>query len=535
MFLTLATLWFIRTSKHILFWLYLWQLKEYHFGRFLAHFKTKKGQKLIFNPLQLFKVFLAVVFLLDSIVFVWLLFLIYLIESFLFLKNIKQSKKPKLTKKTSLLFLSSFLAVILFPIILSTFSQEIISLSLYLLFFDILTPFIITIIVFLFQPFSVLARNITINKAKQKVAHLKSIYGGPIVIGITGSYGKTTTKEFLSTILSHKFKVLKTKEHQNSEIGISKCILDNLNKNYEIFIVEMGSYNKGGIKLLSNIVKPKIGIVTGVNEQHLALFGSLDNLLSAEGGRELAEALPKDGLLVLNGDNKYCIDLYKKTNINKKIYNLRKGAMNSDIWADEITVKKDSLSFIALTKEKEMASFDINVFGQQNIQNILAAILVAKELGMSLEEIVEATKNIKREQSGILLKDGKHGINVIDSSYSSNPDGVIADLEYLNIFPRKKVIVMPCLIELGTKSTEIHQKIGRKIGATCDLAIITTKEMFNEIRKGAVKSGMKEKNIVFCENPEEISTRISIFCTKGDAVLLEGRVPESINKFLTNK
>jgi len=266
----------------------------------------------------------------------------------------------------------------------------------------------------------------------------------------------------------------------------------------------------------------------------------LENLLSAEGGGELADALsrynrgsstqsgPKDGLLVLNGDNKYCLDLYKKTNLNKKIYNLKKGAVNSDIWADEITTKKDSVSFIALTKEKDMASFDINVFGQQNIQNILAAILVAKELGMSFEEIVKATKNIKREQSGILLKDGKHGISIIDSSYSSNPDGVIADLEYLNIFSRKKVIVMPCLIELGSKSAEIHQKIGRKIGSTCDLAIITTKEMFKEIKTGAIKSGMKEKNIVFCENPEEISTRISIFCTKGDAVLLEGRVPEKL-------
>jgi UDP-N-acetylmuramoyl-tripeptide--D-alanyl-D-alanine ligase len=528
MFVTLATLWFIRTSKQVLFWLYLWQLKEYHFGRFLAHFKTKKGQRLLSNPLQSFKIFLAIAFLLDSIVFVWLLFLIYFIETFLFLKKIKQAKKPKMTKKTILLLLFSFLTVILFPIILSQFSQEIISLSLYLLLFDILTPFIITIIVFLFQPFSVLMRNITVNKARQKVAHLKSIYGGPIVIGITGSYGKTSTKEFLSAILSYKFKVLKTREHQNSEIGISKCILNNLNKNYEIFIVEMGSYNKGGIKLLSDIVKPRIGIVTGVNEQHLALFGSLDNLLSGEGGKELADALPKDGLLILNGDNKYCLDLYKKTGINKKIYNLKKGSINSDIWADEITIKKDSVLFIALTKEKEIASFDINVFGQQNIQNILAAILVAKELGMSFEEIVKATKNIKREQSGILLKDGKHGISIIDSSYSSNPDGVIADLEYLSIFPKKKVIVMPCLIELGSKSAEIHQKIGRKIGSTCDLAIITTKEMFKEIKTGAIKSGMKEKNIVFCENSEEISTRISIFCTKGDAVLLEGRVPEKL-------
>jgi len=534
MFLILSTLWFIRTSKYILFWFYLWQLKEYHFGRFLAHFKTEKGKRLIFNPLQSFKILLALLFLLNSVIFVWILIALYFIEAFLFFRALvnKKIKKPKATKKILFLLSISFLAIFFFPMKLFVFSQEIVWFSLYLLLFDILTPLIVTAIVFIFQPLSVIVRNNIIRKAENKLKNIKSIYGGPIVIGITGSYGKTSTKEFLSAILSYKFKVLKTEKHQNSEIGISKCILDNLNKDHKIFVVEMGSYKKGGIKLLSDIVQPKIGIVTGVNEQHLALFGSLDNLLSAEGGRELANALPKDGILILNGDNKYCLDLYKKTDINKKVYTLEKNEIDSDVWSDEITVKKDSLSFIVLNKEREMASFNINLFGKQNIQNILAAILVAKQLGMSFDEITKAMRNIKQEYSGILLKSGKHGIDIIDSSYSSNPDGVIADLEYLSIFPKKKVIIMPCLIELGTKSAEIHEKIGKKIGKVCDLAIITTKESFREIKKGAVESGMKEKNIVFCDNPQEILTRISIFCARGDAVLLEGRVPENLNNLL---
>ncbi len=537
LFYVIAFFWFIRTSKYVFFWLYLWQLKEYHIGRFLDHFKTQKGQKLILNPLQNFKLLLAVLFILDNVVFVWALFLVYFIESFLFFKAVFNKKilKPKPTKKTVILILFSFLIVVLFPITLYVFGQNIIQFSLYLLAFDMLIPFIVTAVVFLFQPLVILLRNNIIRKAKNKIRNLKLITGGPIVVGITGSYGKTSTKEFLSTILSYRFKVLKTKEHQNSEIGISECILNNLNKDHEVFVVEMGSYNKGGIKLLSDIVKPKIGIVTGVNEQHLALFGSLDNLLSAEGGRELADALPKDGLLVLNGDNKYCLDLYKKVillqaqdRLNVKIYTLLKDKINSDIWPDEITIKKDSVSFVVLTKEKEMASFDVDVFGKQNIQNILADILVARHLGMSFDEIIKASRNIKIEQSGILLKEGKHGVSIIDSSYSSNPNGVVADLEYLSIFLKKKVIIMPCLIELGEKSAVIHEKMGKEIGKICDLAIITTKEMFKEIKKGAVEAGMKEKNIVFCEKPEEILTRISIFCTSGDAVLLEGRVPEKL-------
>ncbi|MBI2049836.1 MAG: UDP-N-acetylmuramoyl-tripeptide--D-alanyl-D-alanine ligase [Candidatus Staskawiczbacteria bacterium] len=533
MFLFLSTLWYIRTLKHVLFWLYLWQLKEYHAGRFLAHFETKKGQKLILNPLQNSKVLLAVLFLLNNTFFVWILSFIYFVESFLFFKAVfdRKVKSPKLTKKTFFLIIFSSLTFILFPIILYIFQLDIIRFTLYLLFFDILVPFIVTMVVFSFQPFVILIRNNIIRKAKNKIKNLK-LAGNLTVVGITGSYGKTSTKEFLSEILSYRFKVLETKEHQNSEVGISKCILDHLDEDHEIFVVEMGAYNKDGIKLLSDIVKPDIGIVPGVNEQHLALFGSLDNLLSAEGGRELANSLSENGLLILNGDNKYCLDLYKRTGVKKKIYTISKEKVDSDIWVNEVLIKKDSVSFVALTKEKEVVPFNINVLGRQSVQNMLASILAARHLGMSFNEIIRASKNIKQEQCGISLKNGKHGVNIIDSSYSSNPDGVMADLEYLSIFLKKKVIIMPCLIELGEKSTKVHEKIGSRIGKICDLAIITTEEKFSSIKKGAIEAGMDEKNIVFSEKPEEIATRISVFCTKGDTVLLEGRVPEKLIKLL---
>jgi len=224
---------------------------------------------------------------------------------------------------------------------------------------------------------------------------------------------------------------LSTKEHQNSEMGIANCILENLTPEHQIFVVEMGSYKKGGIKLLCDIVKPQIGLVVGVNEQHLSLFGSLQNLLSAEGGGELAEALPKDGLLILNGDNKFCLDLYKKTNKNKKTYSLHRGKINSDIWAEDETVTKKYISFMAINKNREANYFKVDVLGKQNIQNLLAAILAAKELGMDMGDISDACQDIKQEQAGIVLKQGKHNIDIIDSSYSANPDGVLADLDYL--------------------------------------------------------------------------------------------------------
>ena len=479
----LAFLWLVRTVKAVLFWIYLWQLKEYHIGRFVDHFRTNKGKKIFFNGLFVAKIILFLLMgvwrQLFPLVFL-ILFLLYVAEFLMALYGAlhKNIKKPIFTFKTALLTVISLASVAGY--LFSGFNiQDVFSFTAYILALDILLPLIVSGVVLLFQPFFVLARNGILKRAREKMGQLKHIK----VVGITGSYGKTSTKEFLTTILSHKYQVLSTKEHQNSEMGIAKCILEDVSLKHEIFVVEMGAYKKGGIDLLCSLAKPQIGIVTGVNQQHLSLFGSMENLLSAEGGDELAQNLPLDGLLILNGDNKWCADLYKKTTLRKRIYTAKKDVMNADIWTEDITVRKDSVSFIALSRDKQMAHFTVNMLGSHNVQNMLAAVLAAKELGMSLEEIALAAKSIKQQQAGITLKSGINGINIIDSSYSSNPDGVMADLEYLKIFSGKRIIIMPCLIELGKASREVHLRIGEKIAEVCDLAIITTKDKFKEIKE----------------------------------------------------
>lgn len=534
MFVLLNILWLIRTSKYVLFWLYLWQLKEYHFGRFLDHFGTEKGKKLVFSPVLLVKIVLVALFIFAQSQFsLWfsILFIIYILEAALFFKNIwqKSFKKPEKTVKTAFLGAVCFIAVILFLVFTALKIADVPFSPVWLLVFDILAPLTVSAVVLIFQPFFVMARNNILKKAGEKLKKFKNLK----IIAITGSYGKTSTKEFLTTILSKKFRVISTKEHQNSEVGIAKCILNELNDGHQIFIVEVGAYNKGKVNEVCSMVKPKIGIVTGVNEQHMALFGTMDNLLSAEGGREMAKMLPENGLLVVNGDNKYCLDLYKRAEVkNKLIYATTKNIINADIWTEDIEAGEEFVSFVAVDKNKNMAHFKANVLGRHNVQNLLGAILVAKELGMTFEEIADACQDIKQEQAGMTLKKGTHGINVIDSSYSANPDGVVADLNYLSLFSGKRVVVMPCLIELGPKSSEIHEKIGRKIGEVCDMAIITTKERFEEIKKGAVESGMKSESVLLCDKPEDIFSTITLFCKSNDAVLLEGRVPQNVIKFL---
>lgn len=496
----ISIFWIAGTIKLVLFWIYLWQLKNYHIGRFVDHFRTAKGKRIIFSYFTQF--------------FVWRL------------------KKPVFTAKAILLtgvvilITGGYLALIINTVV-SAFDVLVA-----LVIFNLLTPVIVSAVVLAVQPFFVMMRNGILKKATAKMAQFPNLK----VIGITGSYGKTSTKEFLTTILSSKFNVLATPEHKNSEMGIAQTILNDLKPEHEIFIVEMGSYNKGGIKLLCDMVHPSIGIVTGVNQQHLATFGSLENLLSAEGGEELVKSLPSNGLIILNGDNKYCLELYKKVQrINKKIYTVKKDFIDADIWTEEVTVTTDSLSFLVNSRQKEMVHVNVNILGKQHVQNLLGAMLIAKEFGMSLEEISKACNNIEQKQAGMTLKTGVHSINIIDSSYSSNPDGVMADLEYLAIFPGKKVMVMPCLIELGQKSIEAHIQIGKKIAEACDLAIITTKDKFKEIQMGAVMSGMKESQILLCDKPNEILAHITTFCKEGDVVLLEGRVPKELIRLLNAK
>ncbi|MCK4453817.1 UDP-N-acetylmuramoyl-tripeptide--D-alanyl-D-alanine ligase [Candidatus Parcubacteria bacterium] len=506
LFVLISVFWFVRTTKAILFWLYLWQLKEYHIGRFKAHFQTYKGKHLIFNKLLLLKIILLLSFLFSSVLvglqllnFVVLLpsvlFFLYLLESAKTLKDFFQIKlkKPVLTKKTIPILVFTFVLFTFIPIFLwqkVTLSQVIYDypplyrFCFWLLLIDILVPIIVSLIVLAFQPFTVLLRNRILEKAKKKREKFKDL----LVIGITGSYGKTSTKEFLYSILSEKYKnkILKTKEHQNSEIGISQCILNDLKPKHQIFICEMGAYNRGGIKLLCGIAKPKIGILTGINEQHLATFGSQENIIRAK--FELIESLPEDGIAFFNAKNKYCVELYEKTRIKKILYGQ-----------------------------------EIAFSGQENI---LGAIAVAKEIGMDEKDIMNACEKIKDKIGGIELKKGINGLNIIDATYSANPDSVISHLEYLKTWKGRKILIMPCLIELGKVSKEVHQRIGKKIAEVCDLAIITTKECFDDIKGGA-------KLAIFIEDPKKIFEKIKDFNKLEDIILLESRVPKELIELLS--
>ena len=439
----ISILCFLVFAKLLIFWVWLWQLKEYHWGRFKAHFETQKIKKLFFS--------------------------------------FHGIRYPKLTQKVFVILTFGILFEFLFLFFIFNLTNYLF--YVFLLISIILVPIIVSILILLLQILvNILIKGI-LKKAEQKRKEFKNL----IVIGITGSYGKSSTKEFLAIILFEKYNVLKTKKNINAEIGIAKTILNELKPEHQVFIAEIGAYEIGKIKQIAQMIKPKIGILTGINEQHLSTFGSQENIRKAK--YELIENLPKNGVAI----------------IKDKL----------DIQAEDIRIEKEYFLF-----RIGSVDFKVNLLGKHNIQNILLAVSCAKKLGMSLEEISKTCLKIKPEQGGIKFL-RKNGLTVLDASYSANPAGVIADLNYLKIYSGKKVIVMPCLIELGKASKQIHKRICRKIGEVCDLAIITTKDYFKEI-KG------ENKNIFLIENPKNIVVKLKEFCGPNDVILLEGRVPKTV-------
>ncbi|MDD3735327.1 MAG: Mur ligase family protein [Candidatus Pacebacteria bacterium] len=517
--------WFLHILRRSFFWVYFCQLKEYNFGRifeelsrnfsiFLPNVSIVAFVFFILSPIFLQYQITSVLFniVLSIFYFVlgsWAIFLIYQ----------KKWKIPEFSPK-AILFLC---LVILFNIgIVYFLIDKSVNIFVYLTLLEFLFPLVIFIFDFILEIPTFIITEYLATKAAKKRDQFKDL----ISIGITGSYGKTSTKDFLATILSEKFNVLKTERSINKRIGIAKTILQNLNENYDIFVCEVAAeLKKGTIKKSAKVFKPQIGVLTGISQQHIRFFKDLDQLSQVK--YELIEALPEDGMAFFNGSNDICQKLAKRTTKPKIIYSLNK-TENSDIWAENINQTQDSVSFEVKRKKGRGFKIEAPILGKNQVENLLGAIAVSLSLGMTIPEIRNGAGKVQNPFSSLKKRENKKGVFIIEDLFSENPNGVLAALDYLKIFNGKKIIIMPCLIELGKASDSIHETIGRKIGKVCDFAIITTPFYFSALKRGAIAEGMNEKNILQFSDPQKIKQIISPYLKRGNIILLEGRLPLSI-------
>ena len=517
--ITILILFFIKLLRDSLFYVWLWQVKEYRIDRMISHLKGRN--RMLKNNLFYILMFILFVsyfiFLKNNASLFQYLALILFTGSFLQtvgeIKN-RSLKRPRLTIKVVLILLSILIfyaLYFLYLIILGyviTFDSDINITSffiIYSLLVYLFVPIVITLIVLLINPFFNFQKRKIIKRASEKMERLKKIK----VIGITGSYGKTSTKEFLYTILSEKYKVVKTEGNNNTNIGVAYTILNKVNDEYDYFICEMGAYKIGEIKEICGIANPEIGILTGINEQHIELFGSIENTRTAK--FELIESLPDDGFAIINEK----IRNYKP---ETKIQNIK---YFSKKLANDIEYKKDYIEF----KYKDQA-FKTNVLGQHYIENIISAIIVAKHLGMNLDEIAKAVEKIKPTEYMMRKLNGPKNSVFIDDSYSANPDGVAAALDYLDeaYEDYRKIIVFPGIIELGDKSKEVHQKLFYRINTVCDKAYVLN-DVLENTPLTPLKRGIEKNNceFVFENNFDKVTEMVKKDLNENTVILFESR------------
>lgn len=526
--------WFIRLVELVLSHTYTWQLKEYRWDRYREFLRSRQGLWTLFHPwywcglaLILFLLFGANYVYAVRFPFFYLLPLYIIVSGITTVVHVWQRKirRPTGTGRSVGIIIAS-LCILAVPLYFGT----LIDVSTFIPYTHIIsllaTPMIVAFLVFLSSFPARYFKRRTIKKATEKIASFQNL----TVIGITGSYGKSSTKEFLATILSTKYKVLKTPKNKNSDIGVAQTILNELTSEHQMFVVEMGAYTTGEIGGICDIVHPRIGILTAINEQHQSLFGSLDETKRAK--YELIESLPKNGVAIFNVDNAHVRDLSEHTQKQKKTYAIERPA---DMRAEAIVVQQDKLSFSAVTADRKQ-HMRVNLLGAHNVSNLLAAITAASEVGMTLSEIALAAEQIKPIPNTMEPFVHESGALIVNDSYSANPEGVIAALEYLQKVPRKnKVLVMMPLIELGRSAAAAHERIGKAVGEICDIVILTKRDFYSTLSAGSTRGGLSTDRLIIAENASSILAALQPYLNNETVILLENRVPDAVVSALCKK
>jgi UDP-N-acetylmuramoyl-tripeptide--D-alanyl-D-alanine ligase len=527
MFLSIVTIaFFIWAIRNILFWVGLWQDKEYRRDRLIVHFKeTMQGKHIFFSLgnfikwLFFFAYILPVLFDSFALFYELLLGFFFILQAVFVIKDLLQHriKRPVFTLKASSLCFFSFLFLLLlyfFPLA----NQYI-----WLLVLDRIIPLVVGLFIFFFSFPTEIYHDVIIQKAFKKIQNHTKI----MVIAVSGSYGKSSTKEFIGQMLAEKFLVVKTVNSINTPIGIANTILQSVTPNTEVFIVEMGTDKKGDNEKICKIVRPDVSITTSVSDQHLSTFKSMQTIFETE--MELIHALPKDGLAVFNGDSIGAYDLYKKTKKKKVLYATNKDLREeAAIWAENITVDADKISFDAVIKEKRIP-IEANVLGRHMIENILPAVFIANYLGIPASVIKKLAKKLLPPPKTMTKKILSNGVTLIDDTFNASPESVIAALNYLPFYKARKFFVMTPLIELSTNARDRHYQIGTVAASTCDILFLLNKNFSEDIIKGVLKKNGKCQ--IRIERPETIVKQIKQMMKKGDVIIFEGKESKMVMKF----
>ncbi len=349
-------------------------------------------------------------------------------------------------------------------------------------------------------------------------------------IGITGSYGKTSTKQILTSILQQKYNVLTTPKNYNTPMGIAKSIKDQNLEDYDVFIAEMGADHVGDIKHLAQQVSPSIGVLTYIGNAHLKTFGSIYHVMRTK--YELVECLPKDGLAIFNGNSDYELTLLHKTKLNKcvvidheRLDRIDTTKCDNLCVIRQVDMSTEGVSVVCVTKHNEYR-VRCSLFGRHQADNIGMAILVAEYLGLTKEQIVAGVESVKAVEHRLEVK--KEGQRImLDDSYNCNIVGAKNALEVLGQYEDyEKIVITPGIVELGEDNELYNEKLGALIGEVADKVIVVG--TYNKI--ALTKGVLQHKTKTVLQYAEDYLTAKNMVTEEKCVCLILNDLPDQYQK-----
>ena len=340
----------------------------------------------------------------------------------------------------------------------------------------------------------------------------RSLYNIP-VIAVTGSVGKTSTKDIIASVVSQKYKTLKTEGNNNNNIGLPLTILKL--KDHEALVVEMGMNHFGEISLLTNIAKPTLAVITNIGTSHIGNLGSRENILKAK--LEILEGM-KIPRVIINNDNDLLHRWYEE---NKEKIEIHTYGINnsSDVIAEKIELGEEKSKFVVKTSS-EKVNIDVPVGGEHFVYNALCGFMVGKVLGLTAKEIQNGISKFELTKKRMDIRVLKNGATLINDSYNASYESMKASLKYLSSrTDLRKIAVLGYMLELGDFSKELHEKVGEEVANDNIDVLICRGEFAKNIISKANKN--KKTQCILLQNNEEILSKLQEILKEGDGVLIK--------------
>lgn len=345
------------------------------------------------------------------------------------------------------------------------------------------------------------------------------------IVGITGSYGKTSTKHILCRILTEKYETLMTPGSYNTTLGVVRTVRELLKPYHEVFIVEMGAKNPGDIREICDLVQPQCGLITAVGPQHLESFRTIEAVQATK--FELADALPADGVAVVNNDFEKIAD--------RPVDNVRcvryavKNTDGADYIADDIRYSSTGTEFtVRCVADGSALRLRTPLVGECNISNILGAVAMARALGVDDSRIAYAVENLEQIEHRLSIRRIPGGLTIIDDAFNSNPVGSAMALDVLGAMgPGKRILITPGMIELGDRQYELNREFGRRAAAAADIVIVVGLYNRHAIAEGLAEGGAPDDKVLLADSFAEAQRMLGGFAAPGDIVLYENDLPDT--------